>query len=154
MPKPPINLTNENLKEILETKSGMYLRSDTENFKAPEPLETIPPVKLVDLKKNFQDLAKSAFDENLNSGLYLRIKDLRKLLDEFEHEEEIDWNCIHLILRGATPVPEFTPESIQAKKHVGKSPKRVSTKQYSTYDGDESSYVGAKPGTPPFGEDV
>lgn len=177
MPRPSIKLTNEDLKLILDTKSGIYLQSETENFKAPDSQTNVPPSTLADLKKNFRKLINSStFDENLNSGLYLRIKELRALLDEFEAEKdsdgnplthlhvsfglrtakkepsgkEIDWNCIHLIMQGAIPVPEFEPNSLVAKKPVGKPPKKVSSKQYSTYDGDESTYVGAKPGTPPF----
>jgi hypothetical protein len=182
MPKPPIPLTNDDLKAIIETKSGIFLQSETESFTVPDThpnkKDVPPPTTLATLKKNFKELTNSStFDENLNSGLYIRLTDLRKCLDEFEAEKDnkgrglthlhigfglrkakkdlegndIDWNCIHLIMQGAIPVPEFESESIIAQKPIGKKPERVSKNQYSTYDGDESNYVGAKPGTPPFG---
>lgn len=182
MPRPFIPLTDEDLKTLIETKFGIFPQAETESFSLPDThpnkKDVPPPTTLSGLKKNFKELINSStFDENLNSGLYIRIEDLRKKLDEFEAEKDdkgkglthlhisfglrkakkdedgkdIDWNCIHLIMQGAIPTTAFDPESVVVKRPVGKKPERVSKHQYSTYDGDESNYVGAKPGTPPFG---
>ena len=184
MPRPFIPLTDADLKTLIDTKPGIFPQAETESFTMPDTSpdkdKVSPPATLSELKKNYKELVHSTpFDENLNLGLYIRIKELRKLLDEFEAEKDengkglthlhisfglrkakkddkgkdLDWNCLHLIMEGSIPTAEFEPASVAAKRPVGKNPERVSKHRYSTYDGDESSYIGAKPGRPPLGPD-
>ncbi|UFH55006.1 hypothetical protein [Spirosoma sp. KNUC1025] len=177
MPRLKLNLTSADLEHMLSKKAGIFSEELIQNtlkanVKADE--QEVPVAEsLAGLEKNFREFAKkSEFDDILNTGLYIRIKDLREKLDEFEAEKDsegnglshvyvafglrkakkdaqgkdADWNCLHLIFQGANPVAEFDPAA-----QIGKVASRVSKHQYSTYDGDEVNYIGPKPGCPPFG---
>jgi|GEM_PF-4968569 len=184
MPEPKLNLTNEDLLKNLEEKSGIFLKTEAESYVKLHPVgpdePALPePAKMVNLAENFKHLVKTkCFDENLNTGLYIRLKELKEIIAEFELEHggieanklthvqvtfgfrqakrdpegnELDWNCLHLIMQGAIPVPEFEAAANIDQQLIGKDPLRVSANMYSTYDGDESNYVGPKLGIPPFG---
>jgi hypothetical protein len=172
MAKHPFNLTDDELKEIKDNKPGIFSEAETRDFfkiNNKKENKADEPITFAELKKNFVDVLagpNATFDENLNMGMYVRIDELRNILDEFSKKEklthlhigfglrkakkidgeEIDWNCLHLIMQGAIPIAETDPVTKRSK-----APTQFSKRRFSTYDGDEITGTGPKPGCPPFG---